>query len=101
MKRSQTQIGQVAEEHAVKMWCNTQAVVALSSAEADLYGSVRASAEAMGFISMHKDLGRHMNGVVLGDASAALAIVARRRLGKLRHMDTTYLWIQEKAANLT
>ena len=39
-----------------------------------------------------------MNGVVLGDASAALAIVARRGLGTLRHLDTNYLWIQEKAA---
>ena len=47
---------------------------------------------------MYKDLGTHMNGVVLGDASAALAIVARRGLGKLRHLDTNYLWIQEKAA---
>ena len=40
-----------------------------------------------------------MNGVVLGDASSALAIVARRGLGKMRHLDTNYLWIQEKAAN--
>ena len=39
-----------------------------------------------------------MNGVVLGDASEALAIVARRGLGKMRHLDTNYLWIQEKAA---
>ena len=46
-------------------------VVALSSAEADLYGFVRASAETMGLISMYKDLGTHMNGVGLGDASAA------------------------------
>ena len=53
------------------MWCETQAFVALSSAEAELYGLVRASAETMGFISMYKDLGTHMNGVVLGDASAA------------------------------
>ena len=36
--------------------------------------------------------------MVLGDASAALAIVARRGLGKLRHLDTNYLWLQEKAA---
>ena len=49
-------------------------------------------------ISMCKDLGTHMNGVVLGDASAALATVARRGLGNLRHLDTNYLWIQEKAA---
>ena len=57
------------------MWCKTQAVVALSSAEAELYGFVRASAETLRLISMYKDLGTHMNGVVLGDASAALAIV--------------------------
>ena len=52
----------------------------------------------MGLISMYKDLGTHVNGLVLGDASAALAIVARRGLGKKRHQDTHYLWIQEKAA---
>ena len=80
------------------MWCETHAVVALSSAEAELYGLVRASAETMGLISMYKDFGTQMNGVVLGDASAALAIVDPRGLGKLRHLDTNYLWIQEKAA---
>ena len=80
------------------MWCKTQAVVPLSSAEAELYGLVRASAETMGLKSMYKNLGTHINGVVLGDASATLAIVARRGLGKLRHLDTHYLWIQEKAA---
>ena len=39
-----------------------------------------------------------MNGLVLRDASAALAIVARRKLGKLRHLDTNYLWIRKNAA---
>ena len=78
------------------MWCKTQAVVALSSAEAELYGLVRASAESMGLISMYKDLGTPMNGV--GDASAAFAIVARRGLDKLRQLDTNFLWLQEKAA---
>ena len=82
------------------MWCKTQAVVALSSAEAELYGLVRASAETMGLTSMYEDLGTHMNGLVLGDASAALAIVARRGLDKLRHLNTNYLWIQEKAAKV-
>ena len=97
-RRSTTGGYTVAGSHLIKMWCKTQAVVALSSAEAELYGLVRASAETLGLISMYKDLGTHMNGVVLGDASAALAIVTRRGLGKLRHLDTIYLWIQEKAA---
>ena len=80
------------------MWCKTQAVVALNSAEAELHGLVRALAETLGLISMYKDFGTHMNGVVVGDASVDLAIVGRRGLGKLRHPDTNYLWIQEKAA---
>ena len=97
-RRSTTGGYTVAGSHIIKMWCKTQAVVVLSSAEAELYGLVRASAETMGLISMYKDLGTHMNGLVLGDASAALAIVARRGVDKLRHLDTNYLWIQEKAA---
>ena len=97
-RRSTTGGYTVAGSHIIKMWCKTQAVVVLSSAEAELYSLVRASAETMGLISMYEDFGTHMNGVLLGDASAALAIVARRGLGKLRHLDTNYLWIQEKAA---
>ena len=81
-RRSTTGGNTVAGSHLIKMWCKTQAVVALSSAEAELCGLVRVSSETVGLISMYKDLGTHMNGVVLGDASAALAIVARRGLGK-------------------
>ena len=79
------------------MWCKTQATVALSSAEAELYGLVRASAEAMGTVSMYRDFGRQVSVHVLGDASAALAIVQRQGIGKIRHLDTSYLWVQEKA----
>lgn len=67
------------------------------SAEAELYGLVRASAETLGLISLAQDLGMTMSGGVMGDASAALAIVQRQGLGKLRHVDTQYLWIQERA----
>ena len=36
---------------------------------------------------------------MFGDASAALGIIHRQGLGKLRHLDTNYLWVQEKAMN--
>ena len=55
----------VAGSHLIKVWCKTQAVVAIISAEAELYGLVRASAQTMGLISMYKDLGTPMNGWVL------------------------------------
>ena len=35
-----------------------------------------------------------MNVQILADASAALAIVERKGLGKIRHLDTRHLWIQ-------
>ena len=82
----------------LKMWCRTQATVALSSAEAELYGMLRASAETIGLMSMLKDFGVEVGGSVLGDARAVLAIIARRGVGKIRHLDTNYLWVQEQAA---
>ena len=66
--------------HLLKSWCKTQATVARSSAEAELYGLVRASAETLGLMSLYKDLGQTVGGQVMGDASAALAIIARREL---------------------
>ena len=36
---------------------------------------------------------------MLGDASAALAVIARRGVGRIRHLDTNLLWVQEKAAS--
>ena len=85
-------------KHLIKMWCKTQAVIALSSAEAELYGLVRASAETLGTMSLFKDFGEKIGGRILGDASAALAVIKRQGIGKLRHLDTNYLWVQEKSA---
>ena len=97
-RRSTTGGYAVYGSHLIKTWCKTQAVIALSSAEAELYGIVRASAETLGLISMYKDMGESIERTVLGDASATVANIQRRGLGKLRHLDTSYLWVQEVAA---
>ena len=71
--------------------------MSLSSAEAELYGLVRASSEALGCKSMAHDYG-HKRGVKLyAGASAALGIVHRKGLGKVRHIDTNTLWVQQAA----
>ena len=85
--------------HMIKMWSRTQATVALSSAEAELYGTVKASAESIGIVSLMKDAGKTIKALVFGDASAALGIIARSGLGKVRHLNTSYLCVQEKAAS--
>ena len=85
--------------HLVRSWSKTQAGIALSSAEAELAGVVRTTAEVIGFAGMMKDLGRTLTGkgYVYADASAALGIIQRKGVGSIRHLDTRLLWIQEKA----
>ena len=84
--------------HTLKGWSKTQALIALSSGESELYAALKASAETLGLVALLKDLGYGVSGEVWGDASAALGIINRRGLGKTRHIDTSYLWIQEVAA---
>ena len=37
--------------------------------------------------------------VVEGDSSAAMGICSRLGVGKIRHMDVKYLWLQQKVAD--
>ena len=84
--------------HILKGWSKTQALIALSSGESELYAALKASAETLGSVALLKDLGYGVSGEVWGDASAALGIINRRGLGKTRHIDQGLLWIQQTAA---
>ena len=42
--------------------------------------------------------GVHLDLVLKCDASAAVGIVMRRGLGKVRHIDLSQLWLQDKVA---
>ncbi len=80
----------------MKSWSTTQAVVALSSAEAELYALLKATSQTLGLISLASDFGLELSAKVRTDASAALGIVNRQGLWKLRHISVQYLWIQER-----
>ncbi len=82
--------------HCVKGYSSTQATVAMSSGEAELYAMTKGAAMVLGLISLGADFGLHLSGIVHCDASAALGIVNRQGLGKLRHINVRYLWLQEK-----
>ena len=60
---------------------------------------VKTANEVLGIVSILKDFGLNIGGNILGDASACLGIIQRQGLGKLRHLNTNYLWVQEKAAS--
>ena len=81
--------------HPVKMWSRTQALVSLSSVEAELFAANKACSETLGFLSLLKDYQLHVKGIVMSDASAALGIIKRQGLGRTRHIHTSYLWVQQ------
>ena len=82
--------------HAVKHWSKTQTTVCLSSGEAELRGIGDGLAQAIGLQSIARDLGMTWRIDMYTDATAAIGIARRRGMGKIRHLDVTDLWIQEK-----
>ena len=64
-------------------YCKGQAVIALSSGEAEYYGLVSATSEMLGFQSILLDRGWKF-----------IAIGSRRGLGRVKHVDTVFLWVQ-------
>ena len=88
----------MARTHLLKSYSRQQKVLALSSAETETYGMVACSAEILGIQACAVDLGMKLEGVVYADASAALGIVQRRGVGKVRHIRTQSLWLQEAHA---
>ena len=82
-------------EHVVKTYCKQQKVIALSSAEAELYAMVAASAETLALVAYARDLGMEMGCELYCDSAAALGIAQRAGIGKVRHLRTQGLWVQE------
>ena len=82
-------------QHCFKHWSGTQAIIALSSGEAEYYGVVKAASTSMGCRAMFKDMGIKMKINIYTDAEAAKGIASRTGLGKTRHIAVHYLWVQD------
>ena len=83
-------------KHCLKMWSSTQATVALPSAEAEFYALTNGAARGLGMMALLHDFGVAVSVTVHTDASAAIGIVRRAGLGKLRHFNLQYLWGQDQ-----
>ena len=81
--------------HCVRSWSITQAVISLSTGEAEMYGVIRGASMALGFQSLVKDLGSRLPIVIFSDSAAARGMIRRSGLGKVRHLHVSELWIQE------
>ena len=79
----------------LKTWSSTQASIAQSSGESEYYALVRAASEALGMQAIMRDLGWFCKIRLLVDSSAAKSTASRMGLGKLRHLEFKFLWLQE------
>ena len=82
--------------HCVRHWSSTQPTIALSSGEAELGGLCKGAAQGIGLRSLAHDLGLSWTIKVYTDATAAMGMSRRLGVGKVRHLDTSLLWIQAK-----
>ena len=83
-------------DHCIKQWSKTQACVSLSSGEAELYSMVKGCTEGIGMQTVASELGRMQKLRLATDSSAAKGAAMRTGAGRLKHIQTSQLWIQEK-----
>ena len=86
-------------QHCIKTWSSTQAIISLSSGEAEYYGVVKGASVGLGLKAIIADMSNTIDIEVLTDATAARGVASRRGLGGTRHVEVHYLWVQEKVAN--
>ena len=80
----------------IKHWSNTQTTISLSSGEAELHVIAYGTAQALGFQNLVKDAGWNIDVRLHSDTTATIGIARRKGLGKIRHLDCTDLWIQDR-----
>ncbi len=72
-----------------------QSTIGRSSGESEWYGLVKGSAAGLGLQSMLRDWGILVSLDVLSGCSAARRFSSCQGLGRMRHVQTRYLWVQE------
>ena len=80
----------------LKAWSRTQALIALSSGESELAAVTKAAAEALGIKSVLADFGVTVKIEIHSDATAAIGICKRQGSGRVRHLATADLWVQQR-----
>ena len=81
--------------HLVDSWVASDQVRALSSGERELYGIVDGSARGIFTKHMYEEMGRNINIDVETDSTTAIGMCSRTGVGKTRHMQVRWLWIQD------
>lgn len=94
-RKSTTGVVLMLGDAMLRSVCRGQSLIALSSGEAEYYGLVTAVSEALGEQSIAADWGIPLGITIQMDATAGLAIGSRRGHGRVKHLSTIFLWVQE------
>ena len=81
-------------KHPLKAWSSTQSVVAMSSAEAELYSACDGACRGLGLQAMLGELEANVGLSLFLDSSAAKAFASTRGIGRMRHLSVKTLWLQ-------
>ena len=84
--------------HLLAASATTQNVVATSSGEVEFYALTKSASRALGAVAMAADISKVVKPRVRVDATASKAIASRRGVGRVRHLHTQVLWVQEAVA---
>ena len=64
-----------------------------------MIGVITAAAIGIGMRSLLRDLGNDRTLRVWTDSTASVGICSRQGIGKIRHLDTRVLWVQQRIRN--
>ena len=93
-RKSTSECVVMAGRNLLKSVCRGQAVVALSTGEAEFYALLTAASEALGEQSIAREWDVKLDIHIWFDATAGAAMSSRRGLGQVKHIHTAFLWIQ-------
>ena len=82
-------------KHCMNHWPSTQTSISLSSGEAGSAGVIRGAGQGLGYQALLSDVGVELPLRLWTGSSAAVGICSGQGLGKLRHLDTHTLWVQQ------
>lgn len=95
-RRSTSGGGIMLGSHLLSHWSRTQTCVALSSGEAELNAMLKAGCEGLHIQNLLRELGVQVGLHLRGDSSASQGTLQRLGAGKVKHLYTRQVWLQEK-----
>ena len=82
-------------KHCIKSWSVTQNCIAISTSESEFYAMLKGASCVLGVQSLYSDFNIKLDCQLSTDASAAKVMSERIGLGRAKHINVCYLWLQK------